>query len=421
MASVNDIIGNYRLVKELSSGAFGRVYQGEHVILTNRTVAIKLLHSTHLNSQQERDSFIHEAKLLEQLRHPHILPIIDVGLHDGFPYLVTEYEPNGSLRDRLQQQPTQPFQTEEILTILSQVGQALQHAHQQNIIHRDLKPENILFKSKGEALLADFGISTVYSTLSLQQATIIGTPAYMAPEQFRGLLCKESDEYALGCIAYELFTGHKPFTAPDFIAIGFKHMMEQPVAPRQFNPALPVQVEQAILKAMAKQRTDRYAEVSSFIAALHPSPVRISTPSSSPKTKEQLLDEALAHHEAKRYREALAAYEQAIQIDPDFSYAYNGKSLALYNLKRYREAFDTIEHAIVLTPSDPSLYYGKGRVLEQMQDYQDALRAYEQALRLDPRYALAWHKKGDVLHQMNHRKESLAAYERAKKLDTGEM
>ncbi len=197
--------------------------------------------------------------------------------------------------------------------------------------------------------------------------------------------------------------------------------MEQPVAPRQFNPALPVQMEQAILKAMAKQRTDRYADVSSFIAALHTPPARISTQSGSPKTKEQQLDEALAHHEAKRYREALAAYEQAIQLDPGFSYAYNGKSLALYNLKRYKEALDTIGHAIVLTPNDPSLYYGKGRVLEQMQDYQDALRAYEQALRLDPRYALAWRKKGDVLRQMNRREESLAAFKRATQLDTGEM
>ncbi|MGZ6368963.1 MAG: serine/threonine protein kinase, partial [Ktedonobacteraceae bacterium] len=104
MASIQNTIGNYQLLEELASGSFGRVYRGAHAILTNRIIAIKLMHGVHLHSQKERDSFIQEALLLERLKHPHILPIVDVGFHEGFPYMVTEYAPNGSLRDRLRRQ-----------------------------------------------------------------------------------------------------------------------------------------------------------------------------------------------------------------------------------------------------------------------------------------------------------------------------
>lgn len=158
---------------------------------------------------------------------------------------------------------------EEALTILFQIGQALQHAHEQHIIHRDLKPENILFNARGDALLTDFGIATTLATASIKNIDNAGTPAYMAPEQFRGQISKECDQYALGCIAYELFTGRTPFTAPDFFSLGFKHLMEAPVSPATCNPRIPAHIEQAILKALAKQRTERYPTIRAFIEALH--------------------------------------------------------------------------------------------------------------------------------------------------------
>ncbi len=413
MASVNDNIGNYRLVKELASGAFGRVYRGEHIILTNRIVAIKLLHGVHLNSQKERNSFIREARLLEQLKHPYILPIVDVGIHNGFPYLVTEYAPNGSLYDHLQRQSPHPLSVEETITILSQVGQALQHAHQLNVVHRDLKPGNILFNAKGEALLADFGIATVLSTLSIQQATIVGTPAYMAPEQFKGTISKESDEYALGCIAYELFTGHKPFTAPDIISMGFKHMTETPVAPRQLNPKVPVHIEQAILKAMAKERSNRYTSVSAFIIGLGGSPI-----GTTQKTTEQWLNEGNILYRAKRYDKALDAYEHAIQLDPNLADAYYYKGYTLTNLNRYQEALDAYERAIQLAPNDAVAYNGKGYVLYNLNRYDDALAAYDHAIQLDPNLAPTYNNKGYALYNLNRYQEALEAYDHAIQLDS---
>ncbi len=271
MSSENSFIGkslgNYRITAEIGSGSFGNVYQGQHTILTERTVAIKQLHS-HLGSPEERDRFLEEARLLERLKHPHILHIFDVGIYEGFPYLVAEYASGGSLRDHLSKYAPNLLPIKEALAILSQVGQGLYYAHQRSVIHRDLKPANILFNAQGEALLADFGIATTLSTSSITHAAIMGTPPYMAPEQFQGSVSKESDQYALGCIAYELFTGKTPFSATDFFALGFEHLTKQPVVPTQLNPLLPVHIEQAILKALAKQRGDRHADVKAFIMAL---------------------------------------------------------------------------------------------------------------------------------------------------------
>jgi serine/threonine protein kinase len=266
-------IGNYRVVSEIGSGSFGVVYRAEHVFLPNRVGAIKLLHAAHLDSWEDRESFLLEARVLEMLKHPHILPILDVGIHEGFPYLVTEYAPRGSLRDRLQQIYPWLLPTEESIQVLSQVGEALHYAHEQNIIHRDLKPANILFNEKGDALLADFGIATTLATASIRLVEVSGSPPYMAPEQFQGTVAKESDQYSLGCIAYELFTGRRPFVASDPSTMGFKHLIETPIPPSKLNLQIPPQIDQAVLKAMAKERNDRFADIAEFIAALQAVPI----------------------------------------------------------------------------------------------------------------------------------------------------
>ena len=265
-------IGNYRLVAQLDRGLFGCVYRAEHLILKKRTVAIKILLRAHLATQQEREGFFQEAELLEMLKHPHILPILDVGIQDGFPYLVTEYCSEGSLHRRLKRQRPHRLPVEEASTILTQVGQALQYVHEQGVVHGDLNPENILFNAKGEALLADFGIAKMLETIGRQVTFGPSPPSYtvqyIAPEQLNGTASKESDQYALGCIAYELFTGRPPFTGDTIVDVALKHMKEQPIAPRQLNPQLPVHIEQTILTAMAKEREARHADVATFITAL---------------------------------------------------------------------------------------------------------------------------------------------------------
>lgn len=404
-------IGNYRIIEELASGSFGRVYKGVHIFLSKRVVAIKLLQRMYLGSEKERENFLQEAQFLEILKHPHILPIYDVGIDDGIPYLVAEYAPNGSLRDLLQQHYPQPLHVDKVVSILSQVGDALYHAHQQNIIHRDLKPENILFNAKGEALLADFGIAVVLETARTSPVNLIGSPLYMAPEQFDGMLSKRSDQYALACIAYEMVTGRNPFIAPNAVAMALKHKMEPPVAPTQFNTYLPIPVEQAILKAMSKERSDRYPDVSAFIAALHMSSIQ--------KSKEQWLDEGNQLYNNAHYQQALKAYERAVQLDPGFAEAHDARGDALFSLNRSQEALAAYEQAIHLDANYAHAYEGKGNLLYNLKHYYEALEAYEQAIRLDPASASAYNGKGDALYYLKRYHEALLAYERAIQLDPG--
>jgi serine/threonine protein kinase len=379
MAQVGEIIGNYRLVEELACGSFGCVYLAEHTVLTTRIVAIKIMH-VYLQSSRERDSFFQEARILERLRHPHILSIIDVGISGRMPYIVTEYAPGGSLRQCLNRQAGKPLPLDDALAILEQIAQALDYAHQQRIIHRDLKPDNILFDAQGRLLLADFGLSTILGSQSIHQTSSLGTPAYMAPEQFKGEVSRESDQYALGCLAYEMLTGRKPFTAQNVMALGFKHLIEQVIPPRQLNANLPEYVEQALLRALAKERKQRFPDVLTFMSGLQ----------NSPKTSQEWLKEGNALWALQRYEEALVAYEQATRLDPDYAIAYYNKAYALWDLQRNEEALAAYEQATRLDPNFAIAYYGKGHALWDLNRNEEALAAYKQATHLDPSYAVAY-------------------------------
>ncbi len=403
-------VGNYLVIKEIASGAFGRVYLAQHLVLKSKPVAIKLLH-TSLFSKQDQDSFIREAQFLDILRHPHILPIIDVSIHGDLAYLVAEYASHGSLRDRLRHQHNHPLPIDEAVRIIVQVGQALQYAHQRNIVHRDLKPENILFNAKDEVLLADFGISTMLEAAKTTHVDFQGTLAYMAPEQFAGLVSVKSDQYALGCIAYELFTGHQPFSVQHpgpspidrILAWGNKHKNEIPLPPTQYNPAIPEYIEKAVLIAMEKDRTNRHEDISTFISRLS-------------KTKEQWLEEADGHYHARRYTQALTAYEYVIQLDPKFAPAYNSKGKILRRLKRDEEAMAAYEQAIRLEPSNPDFHNNKGNTLRGLKRDEEALISYELATRLAPQNTIFQINRGKVLRDLKHYEEALHAYEEAIRL-----
>ncbi|HVB72607.1 MAG TPA: protein kinase [Ktedonobacteraceae bacterium] len=131
MASLPQSIGKYRILKEIARGSFGRVYRGEDTSKQNHPVAVKFMHASHLASPQERSSFLQEAQLLTLLRHPYIVPVLDVGIEEEIPYLVMEYAPLGSLYNRLKELAPRPLPVKDALTMLGQVGTALQYAHQQ--------------------------------------------------------------------------------------------------------------------------------------------------------------------------------------------------------------------------------------------------------------------------------------------------
>ena len=433
---IGKLIGNYRIEKLLSdAGGFAKVYLGKHIHL-DRLVVIKLLRATQAPSEQ-KEQILKEARFLETLKHKYILPIRDTGIQDGVPYLVIEFAPNGSLRDRLRERHQSPLSIEEALTILSQVGRALQFAHQHNVLHRDLKPGNILFNADNEALLADFGIALKLDTARTQSVDMVGTPAYMAPEQFAGKASPKSDQYALGCIAYELFTGRKVFSiVPDAdqpqLAWIYQHTAAIPVPPTKLNPNLPLNIEQAILKALAKNRDDRYIDISAFLADLG-----ISLPDTSASSRpdvpirawptkdendivtelgtmlQKLLDEGDGHFQSGRFEEALAAYEKAVGYNNRSASAICGKGMALEQLKRYMEALMAYNQAIVLDPTFAYAYIGKGNISFFFKRYEEALTEYKTAIRLAPRLAIGYEMLGRTLTELNRYEEALAAYEAA--------
>lgn len=431
-------IGNYRITGPLDSGAFGSVYKGVHLYLSHREVAIKMMHHTHLGEEHERASFIQEAQFLEMLKHPHILPIYDVGIDEGTPYIIAELASNGSLRALMKARKPNLLAQDETLTILSQIGQALDYVHQQNIVHRDLKPENILFDARQDALLADFGIAVFLETTKTKYVDVIGSPLYMAPEQFEGFASRRSDQYALACIGYEMLTGEPPFTGQHAVIIGMKHQMEAPVPPRRHNPNIPAYTEKALLKALSKERSERYPDMASFLAALLdlPAPVQsaatsgiLSAENSVPlsdftpnvnvinRTKEEWLDEGNRLYNMGQFQDALVAFENGIQIDPTFADAYEGKTSALCALGRYQEALVSVETALKLDPSYAASYNDKGDILYEFKSYEDALGYYSRALQLEPDNLEAYLGRATTLSSLGRYQEALAAYDKAISLD----
>jgi len=260
-------IDDYRIIAEMSSSPTSSVYLAEHAHHPQNSVVMKLFHAKRI-SAQKGELFLQEVQLLKKIKHAHILPILDAAIYEHMPYYVTRYVPKGSLRDLLDAQSQQLLPVQESLRILREVGQTLQYTHQMNIFHGNLKPENVLFHTTGGVLLVDFIIVTLRDTFNAEQDYTVSSFPYMAPEQFLGRVNKDSDQYALGCIAYELLTGQAPFVANDYAQFKEKHAAEEPIALTQRNLLLPISYEEAILKALEKKSEDRYATIKDFVTAL---------------------------------------------------------------------------------------------------------------------------------------------------------
>ncbi len=257
-------LGNYRLLSLLGQGGFAEVYLGEHVFL-KKAVAVKVLY-TQLG-KNDLEGFLKEAQTIAHLEHPHIVRVTDFGLDGDLPYLVMEYAPNGTLRQRHPRDSTLPFAT--ISAYVKQVAAALQYAHDEKLVHRDIKPENMLLNRNDELLLSDFGVATVaHRTATQNTQSIAGTAVYMAPELFRGKSYAASDQYALGIVVYEWLTGQPPFNKGDFIQLGFHHTYVPPDPLSEKNSAIPKDVEQVVMTALAKDPKQRFGSVKAFANAL---------------------------------------------------------------------------------------------------------------------------------------------------------
>jgi serine/threonine-protein kinase len=271
------IDGKYRIDALLGRGGMGAVYRGTHLKL-QRPVALKFMREDTDIDRGDRERFEREARVVARLKHPNIVTIHDFGVSDsGRRYIVMEYLAGRTLRSFIE--PGVGMEPVQAAAIASKVCQALRAAHAAGVVHRDLKPENIVLEpsADGELLVKvlDFGLAKLQTPLDSERASltgsnvVVGTPAYMSPEQCHNdAIDARSDIYALGCVLYEMVTGRAPFTDTSPLKIMAKHASEVPVAPSRLRIDLPTELEIVILRAMAKDKKDRFQTAAEFADAL---------------------------------------------------------------------------------------------------------------------------------------------------------
>lgn len=269
----------YRLVEWVGEGSMGVVYRAHDETL-DREVALKFLLPGQVVGSAASDRFLREARVVARLSHPNIMTLYDVDQEDGWFYLVLEFIPGHDLHTVLTRQ--QPLPLSQVLSVARGTLAALDYAHSQGIIHRDLKPENIMLTPDGRIKVTDFGLARVQNEVRVTPAgALLGTVLYLAPELIAGqAAAPTSDLYAIGSVLYELLTGQPPFPGDQPTAVLINILNDPVTPPRQLNPAIPAEIEQIILKLLAKEPWQRYQSAGAVLAAL-PEPIAPAVPNAS--------------------------------------------------------------------------------------------------------------------------------------------
>lgn len=266
---VGENVGPYRITEKLGRGGMATVFKAYHAAL-DRYVAIKALHPAFMEDPNFLARFQREARVVAKLEHPNIVPIYDFAEHEGRPYLVMKFIEGETLKARLVRDG---ISDDQILVIVKAVGEALTYAHGQGILHRDVKPSNVLLANDHRIYLADFGLARIAqageSTLSGDM--MLGTPQYISPEQAMGVqeLDEGTDIYSFGVMLYELIVGQVPFSADTPFSIIHDHIYTPLPMPREIKAGVPESIERVLLKALAKERSDRYEDVASLVEAFN--------------------------------------------------------------------------------------------------------------------------------------------------------
>lgn len=257
-------IGRYEILDELGHGAMGSVFRALDPAM-DRTVALKTILAAALAGEQStefRARFYREARAAGALAHPGIVPVFDVGEHEAVPYLVMEFVQGQTLADAMKR--GERLSMERVCEIGQQIAEALGYAHRKGVIHRDIKPANILMTSKEthgieRPRITDFGVAKLTAGEITTTGQMLGTPAFMPPEQFTGApIDGRTDLFSLGVILYWMATGEQPFPGETMTTVSYKIVHTEPVPPAKLNPTIPAQLEQVILKCLAKSPADRY-------------------------------------------------------------------------------------------------------------------------------------------------------------------
>lgn len=250
--------GRYELLEKSGDGGMAVVYKAKCHLL-KRVVAVKILKPELADNEEFVTRFNRESQAAASLSHPNIVNMYDVGQEDDIHYIVMEFMDGETLKDRVRREGR--LSMEEAVRIASEICSGLQHAHENNIVHRDIKPQNILINKEGTAKVADFGIARAVtsSTVTMGDASVIGSVHYFSPEQARGgYVDKKTDIYSLGIVLYEMVTGVVPFEGESAISVALKHIQEMVTPPGEINPEIPKSIQYIIQRAIEKDLDKRY-------------------------------------------------------------------------------------------------------------------------------------------------------------------
>jgi hypothetical protein len=272
------LAARYEFLSEMGQGGMGRVYQARDNE-TGDVVALKVLHPQIASDPAMAERFKNELRLARRITHKNVCRIFDFNRVDAITYITMECVDGETLRQRIDRAGALPVA--QAVTVMRQVCAGLQEAHAEGIVHRDLKPENIMITPTGVVKLMDFGIARSLTMGTNTAHTLIGTPAYMAPEQARGgQIDARTDVYALGLVLYECLTGKRAFTGNTPVDVALKQIQERPPAPRSLNADVPRAIEAAVLRCLEKNPAQRFASVEALVMEL----VRVTTESTSART-----------------------------------------------------------------------------------------------------------------------------------------
>jgi serine/threonine protein kinase len=266
---IGTVIERYEIEEQIGQGGMTTVYKARD-LKANRRVAVKILSPVLLSDQRFLIRFRREVETLQRMHHPNIVPVLDYVDHPQTPCIVMPLLPGGTLHNRIDEGPLSAI---EGARIMDQIASALHYAHGHGIIHRDVKPSNVLLDEEGNAYLSDFGLVRLQDvSLNLTGSTVVGTPAYMSPEQCQGIEVDErSDQYSLAVLLFQLATGSLPFNGETPIAVAMQHVNTPLPRPRLRNPRIPAMVEQVLIKALAKHPSQRFDSVDQFNQAFQES------------------------------------------------------------------------------------------------------------------------------------------------------
>jgi serine/threonine protein kinase len=260
---IGQTLGQFQLLEIIGEGGMSTIYRA-HQPSMSRDVAVKVIQPSQEESEEFFARFDREAHVIASLSHAHIVKVFDYGVIGNIAYLAMELLRGGSLADRIARGP---LPIPQIAAILTEIAPALDYAHQRGIIHRDLKPNNILFDDAGNLFLTDFGIIKLQGAdQSLtREGAVIGTPAYIAPEQWEGVeIDRRADIYALGVTTYQMLTGRLPFEGDTLYQLMQAHLHQPPPPISAYRAGVPASIQAVMNKALAKRREDRYFTTSEF-------------------------------------------------------------------------------------------------------------------------------------------------------------